>query len=419
MNAMQKNSAPSRKKRAHIYYGLIVFSAFLLSASCTGMLNNFHTLFLPTVSEALQVTRSKLALFSTFGSITCMLTLPYASRLYQRYSLRLLALLGAVCGAGAHLLYSLATSVSLFYLGGILSGLCGAFAGTVPINLLLSNWFIKRRGFATGIVYTGSSLIASLFSPAVSQLLVQFGWRTAYRAVSVGLLLTALPFLLFARTKPADVGMSPYGQVEKVTTPLYGFTQKQTLRLRSYWLFALSIFLLGLLNSGTQQHLVAYWQTVGISYADAARVYSLVLLAGVAGKLIVGGLFDRFRAPAVLLFCFAVEFCALALLLACRSASSAYIPAFLFGMTTAFQIIFPAYLAQKFYGTRDFVANVGVILSILYLGASVGSPISALVFDLTGGYRLTWFLFSLLCIIAFASLLAATRLASRTPAENR
>lgn len=418
MKVVQKNAAPSISKKKTWYYWVIVFACFLLSASCTGMLSNFNSLFISTVSDALRVKRAELALFSTCSSITAMLFLPLASKLYQRLPMRPLVLLGALCGAGAHLLYSLASSVFFFYLGGVLSGLCASFAGTVPINLLLSNWFYEKRGFATGIVYTGSSLIASLLSPAVSYILLRYGWRIAYRSISGCLLLTALPFLLLIRSKPADAGMLPYGQAGKgdssVSVPSFGFTQKQTVHLLGYWLFAIGIFLLGVITSGTLQHLVAYWQTLGIAHSSAVRVYSLVLLTGVVGKLVIGALFDRFRVRTVLLLCSGVEIGAFIALLAFHSDKAVFLPASLFGITTAFQIILPAYLTQKFYGTRDFVANVGLIITMLYLGSSSGSPISALIFDLLGSYRPAWLLFIAASAAAFLCLLAANRLSSST-----
>ena len=351
-------------KNRRWYYAVIVLSCFLLSASCTGFLNNFNTLFLSTVSEALMCQRAQLTLYSTFSSITTMLCLPIAGKLYRKIPIRLLVLIGALAGASAHLLYSLATTVWLFYLGGVLAGICASLACTIPINLTLSNWFHEKRGLATGFVYTGSSLISSLFAPVISKILIHGGWRIAYRSISAGIILISLPFLFFIRPTPASVALKPYGANEGMSNSTQiqsiGFTQKQARRLPSFWLFSIGILL------------------------------------------------DHLQIRPVLVICILVEICAFASIL--HSGPLILPSAILFGLTTAFQIILPAYLTQRFWGTLDYVSNMGLITSALYLGASCGSPTSALIYDLSGDYRLTWILFIILGSIAFFCFFLANHL---------
>lgn len=399
-------------KNRRWYYAVIVLSCFLLSASCTGFLNNFNTLFLSTVSEALMCQRAQLTLYSTFSSITTMLCLPIAGKLYRKIPIRLLVLIGALAGASAHLLYSLATTVWLFYLGGVLAGICASLACTIPINLTLSNWFHEKRGLATGFVYTGSSLISSLFAPVISKILIHGGWRIAYRSISAGIILISLPFLFFIRPTPASVALKPYGANEGMSNSTQiqsiGFTQKQARRLPSFWLFSIGIFLLGAITSGTQHHLVAYWESISFSQEAAAKIYSYVLFSGVVGKILVGILLDHLQIRPVLFICILVEICAFASIL--HSGPLILPSAILFGLTTAFQIILPAYLTQRFWGTLDYVSNMGLITSALYLGASCGSPTSALIYDLSGDYRLTWILFIILGSIAFFCFFLANHL---------
>lgn len=67
-------------------------------------------------------------------------------------------------------------------------------------------------------------------------------------------------------------------------------------------------------------------------------------------------------------------------------------------------------MTQKFFGTRDFVSNVGLLTTILYLGVAVGAPVSALIYDSTGFYRPAWVLHALLAAAALAAILLADRL---------
>lgn len=398
------------------YCWVIAFACFLLSAASVGMLSYFNALFVTPVTEDLGISRATLSLYSTFSTVTTMLLLPFVGKLYARFSMRGLLIVGAVTGACAHLCYSLAQSVPLFYLGGILAGVCACIAGSAPITLLLSNWFVEKRGFATGLAFTGSSLVSSLFSPLMSDLIAEYGWRTGYRYISVGIFLTVLVALALIRPDPKSMGLPPYGGVAssgEPVTPSEGLTQKQTLRHPAYWLLALGIFLFGLMTMGTQQQLVAYWAQEGIAQERAVSLYSAVLLAGVVGKLLIGHIFDRFSVVTASLLCGAIAVGAYLCLLVCTGGGIALLPALLFGIMTAMQVILPAYLTQKFFGVKAFVSNVGLMTTILYMGVSVGTPASALVYDLTGSYHPIWIVYAVLSALAIASLLFANRLAMK------
>lgn len=397
------------------YCWVIAFACLLLSAASVGMLSYFNALFLSPVCTSLQVKRSALVLHSTFSTITTMITLPFLGKLYQRYPMRPLILIGAIFGGAAHLCYSLASSVYTFYLGGVLAGLAACLFGSVPITLLLSNWFIEKRGLVTGIAFAGSGIASSILSPVVSDLIQTIGWRGSYRFISAAILLTALLALLMIRATPESMGLASYGSRNNADkSPAdTGFPQKETLKLPAYWFFALSIFLLGFVIMGTQSQLIAYWQSAGVDPDLAVRMYSIVMLTGVAGKLLIGHLYDHLRSAAASIVCNAVAICAFIALLLCTQGDWVWIPAVLFGLTTAMQVILPAYLTQKLFGTRDYVSNVGLITTCLYLGVSAGTPSGALFFDLTGSYRPAWILFCLLTALALACLLAADRLSAQ------
>lgn len=201
-----------KRRTKEWYCWVIVAACLLLSAASIGMLSYFNALFVTPVCESLHIARSSLSLMSTFSTVTTMLLLPFVGKLYDHIPMKLLVLLGAIAGGCAHLCYSLAQNTILFYLGGILSGIGACLAGAAPITLLLANWFEEKRGLATGIAFTGSSLVSSLLSPVVSSLIGTYGWRVGYRCIAAGLVLTILAALLLIRPTPAAMGLLPYGR---------------------------------------------------------------------------------------------------------------------------------------------------------------------------------------------------------------
>lgn len=98
-------------------------------------------------------------------SLACQYILPVLVIIaFQRYPdwARTALWVAAVVSCGAMLLASWATKVwQLIVLQGVLGGTTGAVL-YAPVLLWLNQWFVERRGFASGIVFAGT---VSLLSP--------------------------------------------------------------------------------------------------------------------------------------------------------------------------------------------------------------------------------------------------------------
>ncbi|MCU6747099.1 MFS transporter [Faecalicatena acetigenes] len=298
-------------------------------------------------------------------------------------------------------MYSSAPNVWFFYIGGILAGASSGLFGTIPMNLLLSNWFYDKRGTMTGIAYTGSSLITSLLSPIVSKLIIEFGWRASYRILAISIIVIVCITILLIRLKPEDIGQKPYGTAGKTEAEIQptGFMRRDAMKKSWFWLYTVGIFLIGLIVSGTSQQLVTYWTSEGISAEKAAALYSLVMIIGLVAKIMLGNVFDRLGSSKSIIVCgviCAVAFVSLAL---CLGDISAFVPSVLFGIVTAELVILPTFTTQRIFGRIDYAANVSLFTTILFLGSSFGIPLCAGIFDITGSYRAAWFIYAVIAVI--------------------
>ncbi|KAJ5407598.1 hypothetical protein N7509_001481 [Penicillium cosmopolitanum] len=98
-------------------------------------------------------------------------------------------------------LSSFSTSVTHLILSqGIGFGVGGSLAYT-PSILFMPEWFVKRKGLAFGVVWSGSGLSGVLFPLAIEWLLNRYGVPTTLRISSVGLFLLSIPFLYFHRPR--------------------------------------------------------------------------------------------------------------------------------------------------------------------------------------------------------------------------
>lgn len=400
------------KPQGGFYGWFIVVAAFLLSASSTGLLTNLNSLFIAPAIETLGVNHSTFMLFSTLAMFASMATTPFIGPLFRKHSARKLIMLGGILGGCAHLIYSFAPNVAFFYVGGILAGGSSGLFGAVPMNLLLSNWFYEKRGTMIGIAYTGSSLTTSLMSPIVTKLIAEFGWRSTYRILAASIVIVVLITALLVRTNPQDIGQKPYGTANKTAEEIKhtGFMRKDSMKKPWFWMYAVALFLLGLIVSGTSQQLVTYWTSEGVSAERAAALYSLVMLVGLVGKIVLGNVFDHFGISRSVIFCGIIAAGAFITLALCLDNISLYVPALLYGIVTAELVIIPSFSTNRLFGRLDYPANQSMLTTILFLGSSLGITFCALVFDITGSYKMAWFIYAVIAVILTVLVFAADKM---------
>lgn len=116
------------------------------------------------------------------------------------------------------LLYSLADSVYLFYLGGCLLGLGLAWTTTTLVGYLVDRWFAERKGTVMGIILAANGLGGAAASQIISPLIYGSradGWRSAYRLTALLLAAVGVLVVLFIRQLSAQPYPSSPSFLEK------------------------------------------------------------------------------------------------------------------------------------------------------------------------------------------------------------
>lgn len=389
--------------RKKFFYGwVVVFACMMLAAASTGLLSYLNPLFIQPVTEEFGISRATFMVYQTFSTIATVICMPLASSICHKVPMKPMILVGACCGAAAHLCNSMATHVTMFYAGGVLAGFATCLYGSIPIAVLTSNWFHEKKGVATGLAFAGTGAASALMSPIMSRIITEFGWRTGYRVLAVLILCIVLPAVLFLiRITPEEMGLAPYGQKlrEKEAGERQGFSRKQVFAAKSFWLYALGVFLIGTVTAPSQQQLVAYWSGEGNSAAFAASLYSLVMFTAIFTKILLGAIYDRTGVAKGTLAVGALAVLSFLGLLAFPVGYAAAIPAVLFGVTISIQVLVGTYVANRLFGDREYAFVYGIITPVLYAGVAIGSPLSASLYDHSGSYHLLW----IICAAVFAA----------------
>jgi MFS family permease len=82
------------------------------------------------------------------------------------------------------------------------------FVSYIGHSMLLPHWFVRRRGLATGIAFSGVGIGSIVLLPWLQGLIGASGWHSACHAMAGLLLLILLPLnLLLQRWRPEDLGL--------------------------------------------------------------------------------------------------------------------------------------------------------------------------------------------------------------------
>lgn len=279
---------------------------------------------------------------------------------------------------------------------GALVGIFAMGCGTIPVSVLITNWFEKNRGLMISIAMMGISIGGTVLSPLLSWLIVEFGWRYAYFILCALSLIVLVPIALFVvRRAPQDVGLEPYGHGEEtavstkkknVPASNWNATLKEARKTPILWMFAVGAFLI-YFTACFMGHMSYYLQGVGFDAAAVASYISLYSVVAIIGKLVLGRIFDRFGPKIGILFgCGTFFLFLVAFIFVQGSPMMLYFAAVMYGFGTCTATVAIPIMTTSVFGAKNYSELYGFVSAFTMTGSAIGSSAIGLVYDLTGSY---------------------------------
>jgi MFS family permease len=301
------SSLPSAPRfRLPFYYGwVLVAVSFATMAVGVNARTAFSLLYPPILAE-FGWDRGVTAGVFSFGFLLSALITPFVGRLIDRRGPRIVVEVGiAVMGAGL-LLATLAHEPWQLYLtlGAMCGGGVNCFTYTTQ-STYLPNWFVRRRGLAISIAFSGVGIGSITILPWLQTLIAGGGWRQACWMLGILVLVLLGPLNLLLRHRPQDIGLEPDGMRGAGATPAHvanivdhawaavDWTLSRALRTRRFWWLALGYFGSLFAWYAVQVHQTKYLTEIGFSPADAAWALGFVSFVAVPGQIALGHLSDR------------------------------------------------------------------------------------------------------------------------------
>ncbi len=404
-------------RKLPFFYGwLIVAAAFVTMGVGVNARTAFSLLFSPIVNE-FGWERATVAGAFSFGFLISGLVSPLLGRLMDTRGPWIVIELGVLLMSAGLLLAPLTSQPWHLYLTlGLLVGggsVCLTFTGQ---SLYLPNWFVRRRGFAMSLAFSGVGVGSIILLPAFQTWIEKFGWRTA--CVVLGLLLFCLlaPLNLFLSRKPSDLGLEPDGDAahvdgqarprSNIVDPEWAavdWTLSRALKTGRFWLLAVGYFT-GLFTwYAVQVHQTKYLVEIGYSATLAAWALGAVSLAGIPGQIGLGWLSDRIGREWVWTigsFGFVLTYVAL---IAMKTAPTTPLLYAMFvaqgllgyGVTAVFGSV-----AFEIFEGRNYGSIFGALSLTSLAGGAAGPFVAGEIHDLTGSYDAAFLLCIVLCFVS-------------------
>jgi len=350
------------------------------------------SLFNGQLSQKLDASISQIAFSFGLLSLGLAIASSLAGKLQERFGVRRVTIGAGVLMASGFWLTAHADSLMMLYFS---AGLLVGLADGAGYLMTLSNcvkWFPERKGMISACAIGAYGLGSLGFKFICGALLSTVGLEQTF--IIWGLLAMSMIILgaLLMRDAPLQSAASARQQQSR------DYTLAQSVRLPQYWMLAL-MFLTACMSG---LYVIGVAKDIGeglvhLSTQTAANAVTVIAIANLSGRLVLGVLSDRMLRIRVISLAQIVSLTGMSVLLFTQMNEMTFFlsvacVAFSFGGTIT---VFPS-LVSDFFGLNNLTKNYG----LLYLGFGIGSVLGSLVASLFGGFTVTFSLIMTLLVIS-------------------
>lgn len=362
---------------------------------------------------------------------------PAVGFLLDRFSARTLIFWSAVISGVGFIGLGFATGILTFFLGFVVISLgASGVSHAVTWPVIISRWFRRNRGLATGLAVTGP-IFGSPIVILNAQIEEAYGWRVVLLGYGILILVGVTLLSMVVRDRPEPYGLRPDGDpleegqaTEHPPGPSRrrtdgGLTLRAVLHTREFWLFTSYLSGTFAVNSAVQVHMIPYFQQdIGLTAARAAVVMTLVFIISGIGRIGGGYLLDRTDYRLVLAVVAALMgFALLYLQVVGAKTVSATLPfALMFGVSFGCLVPMRGAVGSIMFGAQAIGKVLGLLQGGPVAAGVIGPLVMGMIFDLSGNYSAA--IWGLIVISAFMvplslAMASPAELATRTAADQR
>ena len=337
------------------------------------------------------------AIEAEYGGTRAMASLPYTltmvgfalgnyviGRAVDHFGITAALIVAATMTAIGFGLATLSSSLLVLSFTQFLVGFASA-VGFGPLIADISHWFVRRRGIAVAIVASGNYLSGALWPILLAEVLAESGWRAVYIVMAAVTLAAVIPLAFALRRRLPQEVQTAAQNTSLVNALTVGLSPRALQYLLGFAGIGCCVAM-----SMPQVHIVAYCVDLGFGPAVGAQMLSLMLLCGVASRIISGLVADLLGGVRTLLIGSCLQCLALFLYLPSGGMVSLYVVSLVFGLSQGGIVPSYALVVREYMPAKEAGARVGFVLMATILGMALGGWLSGVTYDLSGSYTLAF-----------------------------
>jgi len=403
-------SVQSTLSGPRIFHGwLVVAAAFAVTFVGFGSAYTFSA-FVEPLQRDFGASRGSVSLvFSLAGFLYFGLGI-VSGPLADRFGSRPFAVAGMILTGFGLAAASAAESLLQVYLAYGLGVGLGVGCAYVPAIGAVQRWFIRRRGFASGLAVSGIGVGTLAMPPLASLLIGTLGWRGAYLALGALAVVLGGGLAMLIENDPGRRGLGPDGDPplsHAVSAKPQGAAVSEAVRsIRFASLYAACLICsFGVFVPFV--HLVPYARDHGIAPSSAVLLLGVIGVGSTAGRFFLGGLADRMGRELSLLLMFVGMALALVIWAVATTVWPLVAFAFVYGVFYGGWVAVLPAVVMDYFGGRNVAGLIGILYTSVAFGTLVGPSAAGFAFDFSHSYMLP-ILLSAAASITAAIIVAAT-----------
>jgi MFS family permease len=407
-------STNSSVSSPRIFYGwFVVAGTFAVTFVGFGCAYSFSDFLLP-LQQDFAASRGSISLvFSIAGFFYFGLGV-ISGPLADRFGSKLFAVLGMILtGIGLGVASIAQSLIQVYAAYGLGVGL-GIGCAYVPAVGAVQRWFLRRRGFASGLAVSGIG-VGTLVMPPVALLLIdRLGWRETYLVLGIFAVVVGAGMALLIEDDPRSRGLGADGDPPRAgqATTAAGVPVSEAITSRRFVGLYAACFICAFGLFVPFVHLVPYALDHNVDQKAAALLVGAIGVGSTAGRFLLGGLADRLGRP----LSFSLMFVGMGLSFVMWLFSMSLWPLAAFALVYGvfyggFVALAPAVVID-YFGGRHASSLIGILYTSVAFGTLVGPAAAGFAFDVSHSYTLP----ILLSVAAYAIAAGILALTSKAPA---
>ncbi|YCI30408.1 OFA family MFS transporter [Erwinia sp. PK3-005] len=352
------------------------------------------SLFNGQLSQKLDAPVSQVAFSFGLLSLGLALSSSVAGKLQERFGVRNVAIgAGLLLALGFYLTAQANSLLMLWLSAGVLVGLADG-AGYLMTLSNCVKWFPERKGVISACAIGAYGLGSLGFKFICSSLLAHFSLENTFLIWGA----LAMSMVILGALLMKDAPQQQPSRNNNGEAAVRDYSLAESMRMPQYWMLAL-MFLTACMSG---LYVIGVAKDIGegmvhLSTQTAANAVTIIAIANLSGRLILGVLSDKMARIRVITLAQLVSLAGMAILLFTQMNETTFFIsvaciAFSFGGTIT---VYPS-LVSDFFGLNNLTKNYGVI----YLGFGIGSVLGSLIASLFGGFTVTFSLIMTLLVIS-------------------